>query len=75
MGVEEVLGLFGGELLDVLELAADGAGSDGGIVFANPNAPTGRPLNPAEIERLLDYLRGKDEKRYKTLIETLGIRK
>ena len=25
--------------------------------------------------RLLDYLRGKDEKRYKHLIETLGIRK
>jgi len=25
--------------------------------------------------RLLDYLRGKDERRYKKLIETLGIRK
>ncbi len=25
--------------------------------------------------RLLDYLRGKDEKRYKSLIENLGIRK
>lgn len=41
-------------LTDSFEIhVADYLRPNGGIVFANPNAPTGRPLNPAEIERLL----------------------
>jgi len=41
-------------LTDALELdPADYARPNGGIVFANPNAPTGRALGLADVERLV----------------------
>jgi len=40
--------------IDLDAYRADAAGPNGGIIFANPNAPTGRLLALTAIERLLD---------------------